>query len=356
MVVLGLFLDVHNPQTPFIEGIMSIDWLGSVTVACATVMLLLGLQLGGVIFPWSSATVILLLVFGVLTFVLFLATQFKLSPSPIMPFRLFSSISKLSILAVVGLDAMVFNSVAYFLPLYFQIALDLSPLRAGMWMLAFAIPLAVVSGSSGWVMEKTGKYMELLRGGLLLMTIGIGLCISFPDYVSWPRIVFFLMIIGLGFGPNFQGPMTALQAHLEAKDQGAGMTTLSFLRMLSGAIGLVVGQVIFQRQMQLHLPSLADAGIPSDLLEGLARGSAISSTKEVLASLPENLVDLIRQAKTDSFSKVWIFYTAVSFVGLLASFGIQKKKLSNEHEEVKTGLPNASQGTATSSETVSLNV
>jgi hypothetical protein len=354
MIFLWLFLDVHNPQTPFLKGIREIDWLGSVTVACATVMFLLGLQLGGVMFPWNSVTVILLLTFGVLTFVLFLATQFKLSSSPIMPFRLFSNVSNLSILAVVALDAMVFNSVAYFLPLYFQTALDISPLHAGTWMLALAIPLALVSGSAGWVMGRTGKYLELLRGGLFLMTIGIGLCINFPEYISWPRIIFFLIIIGLGFGPNFEAPMIALAASLEAKDQGAGTTTLSFFRMLSGAIGVVIGQVIFQGQIKSHLSSLADAGVPSDMIEGLARGSAISSSKSAIATLPDNLVALIQQTKTQSLSKVWIFYTVVSFVGLLASFGIQKKTLSDEHEEIRTGLPNTSQEIGSSSESVPL--
>jgi hypothetical protein len=354
ITLLCFFLDVHNPRTPFLQGIREIDWLGSVTVACATVMLLLGIQLGGVVFPWHSPTVILLILFGILTFLLFVGIQFKVCSSPIMPYRLFSNLSNNSIFAVVILDAMVFNSVAYFLPLYLQTTLDLTPLHAGLIMLFLAVPLALISGSAGWVMGRTGKYIELLRGGLFLMTLGVGLCINFPEYFSWPRVALFLLIVGLGFGPNFEAPMIALGASLPAEDQGAGTTVLSFFRMLSGAIGVVMGQVIFQSRIQSHLPSLIDAGVPSDMIEGLARGSAISSSKAAMDSLPENLLILVRQAKAEGFSKVWVAYTVVSFLGFLASWGIKKKTMSDQHEEVRTGLASAQPSGSSSTESVPL--
>lgn len=331
-VILLLFLDVHNPRTPFLKGIRSIDWLGSITVAAATVMLLLGLQFGGVKYAWNSATVVCLIVFGILTFVLFFVTQFKLSPSPIMPFSIFSQVTNLSALAVCFFDAFVFNSVAYFLPLYFQTVLGASPLRSGVWMLAVAVPLALFSGCAGWIMEKTGRYLELLRGGLFLMTLGLGLCISFPDYISWPRIIVFLVIIGIGFGPNFHAPLIALQTHLEPKDVGAGTATFGFVRMLSGAFGVVLGQVLFQGQMQGHFNYLVDNGISKNDALLITKGSAIASS----SSWGNNTA--VRLAKTESFSKMWILYTVVSVLGLLASMGIAKKKLSSEHQEFKTGL------------------
>ncbi|KAE9976142.1 hypothetical protein BLS_002222 [Venturia inaequalis] len=354
VILLWLFLDVHDPRTNLITGLKEIDVLGSVTVALATVMFLLGIQLADVKLPWSSPIVILLIVFGILTFGLFLVLQWKISKKPIIPIRIFSNVSNASTLIVVAFDAMVFNSVAYFLPLYFQTNLNASPLKAGVWMLALALPLAVVSGSAGWFMERSGKYLEYLRGGLLIMTIGIGACISFPEYISLCRIIGFLVLIGIGFGPNFQGPMIALRLGVAPKDIGAGMTTLSFLRMLSGAFGVVVGQVIFQSQLKSHLPSLADAGVPADLIDKLTRGSAIASSKTAMDTLPDHLFILIQQAKAQSFSKVWIAYTIISFAALVASLGIKKRVMSDTHEVTWTGLPNSRPESGSSSERVSL--
>jgi hypothetical protein len=337
-LILFLFLDIHTPKTPLLQGLRSIDWLGSITVAGATVMLLLGLQFGGLTHAWDSATVVCLLVFSVITFALFFTAQFKVSPSPIMPFRIFSRLSNLSALAVCFCDAMIFNSVAYFVPLYFQTVLAASPLKSGTWMLALAIPLAVFSASAGWIMEKTGRYLELLRGGLLLMTIGLGLFINFPEYLSWPRIICFLVIVGIGFGPNFHAPLIALQTHLEPKDVGAGTATFGFVRMLSGAIGVVLGQVIFQSQIRTHAKSLLNAGIPSSVIADLMRGSTISTTTGYDSSLSSTQNFLIRQAKAQSLSKMWILYTLISAMGFVASLGIRKKALTRDHEEFKTGL------------------
>ncbi|TID19544.1 major facilitator superfamily domain-containing protein [Venturia nashicola] len=354
VLLLWLFLDVHDPRTNLITGLKEIDVLGSVTVASATVMFLLGIQMAGVKLPWKSPTVILLIIFGILTFGLFLLLQWKISKKPIIPIRIFSNVSNASTLLVVAFDAMVFNSIAYFLPLYFQTTLNASPLKAGVWMLGFALPLAVISGLAGWFMEQSGRYLECLRGGLIIMTIGIGACISFPEYISLYRIIGFLVLIGIGLGPNFQGPMIALRLGLAPKDIGAGMTTLSFLRMLSGAIGVVIGQVIFQSQMKSHLPSLADAGVPSNMINELARGSAIASSKTALDTLPHNLLILIQQAKAQSFSKVWIAYTVLSFAGLVASLGIKKMAMSDTHEEVRTGLPGSQPESGSSSERTSM--
>jgi hypothetical protein len=338
-LIIFLFLDIHTPKTPLLQGLRSIDWLGSITVAGATVMLLLGLQFGGTTYSWASATVVCLLVFSIITFALFFTAQFKLSPSPIMPFRIFSRLSNLSALAVCFCDAMIFNSVAYFVPLYFQTVLGASPLKAGTWMLALAIPLAVFSASAGWIMEKTGRYLELLRGGLLLMTVGLGLFINFPEYLSWPRIICFLVIVGIGFGPNFHAPLIALQTHLEPKDVGAGTSTFGFVRMLSGAIGVVLGQVIFQSQMRVHADSLIDAGVPLNLVVELTRGSTISTSTGFDLGLTSVQNFLVRQSKTQSLSKMWILYTIISALGFLASLGIRKKALTRDHEEFKTGLP-----------------
>jgi hypothetical protein len=331
------FLDMPSGDCPLLQGLADIDWLGAVTMAGATVMTLLGLQLGGISYAWNSATVVCLLVFGIITFALFFTAQFKYSRSPIMPFRIFSHISNLSALAVCFFDAFVFNAVAYFVPLYFQTVLSASPLNSGIWMLALAIPLSIFSASAGWIMEKTGRYLELLRAGLVFMTIGVGLFINFQSYISWPRIIVFLMIVGIGFGPNFHAPLIALQTRLAPQDVAAGTSTFGFIRMISGAMGVVLGQVLFQSQMQLHIKGFVRAGLPNDVIASLASGSAISTT-----TMPTNLTAgqylLIKDAKSQSFSRMWILYTIMSFLGLVASLGISRQVLTTTNETYKPGI------------------
>jgi hypothetical protein len=167
--------------------------------------------------------------------------------------------------------------------------------------------------------------------------VGVGLFINFQPYLSWPRIIVFLIIVGIGFGPNFHAPLIALQSKLQPRDVAAGTATFGFIRMLSGAIGLVLGQVIFQGRMQTQSRSLLDAGIPRDVVASLGRGSAISSTTG-FNGLTSAQDYMIRQIKTEAFSRMWILYTVMSFLGLLASMGITKQVMTTTHEEVKTGI------------------
>lgn len=67
------------------EGLKAIDFLGSLCVLGLTLMLLLGLDFGGVIFPWSSPKVICLIVFGVVMGGLFIMTEKKYARYPLMP-------------------------------------------------------------------------------------------------------------------------------------------------------------------------------------------------------------------------------------------------------------------------------
>ena len=66
LLPLILWLKLYNPRTPLGPGLGAIDWVGSLLVVCGTLMVLLGIELGGVSQHWRSATVICLVTFGLL--------------------------------------------------------------------------------------------------------------------------------------------------------------------------------------------------------------------------------------------------------------------------------------------------
>ncbi|RMZ67613.1 major facilitator superfamily transporter [Pyrenophora seminiperda CCB06] len=331
IVILHFTLRLHNPRMPVWKGLASIDWLGSATIVIATILLLVGLQSGGAS-SYSNPPVITCLVFGSIAYLAFPFSQWwehSRGGTPIMPLRLFKDISNLSALGVCACDALVFNSVAYFLPLYFQIVLQRSPTMAGVYMLAIAIPLATISFASGYIIEKTGRFLEVLQTGLLLMTLGVGLLISFDTSLHIGKIIGILLVIGLGFGPNFGAPLIALQTRVREEDMATGTATFGFVRMISGAIGLVAGQVVFQVLMKEHLQLFLDKGIASDEAHKLAGGQAIAQGVDV-GKLTEEQGRAVRYAFMAALKGTWVLYTVIGGVGLLVSFGIKRTKLSRE--------------------------
>ena len=99
-LLLFVFLDVHNPRTKFVDGVKAIDWAGSLSMLGLIVMLLLGLNFGGVTFPWDSAEVICLIVFGSLLSVVFVYSEARLAQYPIMPLKLLTNKSNVACLLV----------------------------------------------------------------------------------------------------------------------------------------------------------------------------------------------------------------------------------------------------------------
>ncbi|KAF2186366.1 MFS general substrate transporter [Zopfia rhizophila CBS 207.26] len=335
IVILALTLHLPSPRTAFWTGLKAIDWLGSITICTGTLLLLIGLQLGGSSHPWTSPLTLLLLIFGALTYILFFFSQWwedRKRGSPIMPLRIFRDMSNLSALGVCACDALVFNSVAYFLPLYFQLILLTSPSLSGIYMLALAIPLATVSLLAGYVMNRTGHYILILRSGLALMTLGVGLFISFPSTRDIVKVIGFLIVVGIGFGPNFHAPLIALQTRIRESDIAAGTSAFGFVRMVSGAIGVVVGQVVFQALMQGRLERFLDVGVDGDLARALAGGEAISQVERV-GRLSGAQQGVVRGEMTGALKGTWIFYTGISALGLLVSFGIRREKLRRERGE-----------------------
>jgi MFS family permease len=331
IVLLYFTLHLHNPRTPFLAGMYRIDWLGTFTILAATILFLVGLQTGGTR-SWSEPMVIVLLVLGGLAYLLFPVTQWyedTRGGSPIMPLRIFRDRSNLSALAVCAFDALIFNSIAYFVPLYFQIVAAKGPLTTGVLMLALAVPLTIVSFTSGFVIEKTGRFMNWLQSGLVVSMAGIAAMASLTPSSSLAKSIGFLIVMGAGFGPVFHAPLIALQTRITEKDMAVGTATFGFVRMLFGAVGLVIGQVIFQALMSPQLSAILAAGVNPELAHQLAGGEAVSLMSAV-AQLDSAQKAVVRSGFMSALRGAFICYAVVAALGVAASLGIKRVTLKRD--------------------------
>jgi hypothetical protein len=87
-LILCFYLHVHNPRTSFLRGAQAVDWLGTLLVLGMSLMILLGLNLGGVISPWGSPKVICLVVFGLFMSIIFALYEARFTQNPIMPMKI----------------------------------------------------------------------------------------------------------------------------------------------------------------------------------------------------------------------------------------------------------------------------
>lgn len=98
--VLWAFLDTASTQVPGGGAGRTMDWVGTATIVSMTVLTLLSLDLGGVVFPWDSPKVLSILVSGLVLLGVFVLWEAKGAADPLIPARLLDSVAKASPLLV----------------------------------------------------------------------------------------------------------------------------------------------------------------------------------------------------------------------------------------------------------------
>ncbi|KAE8151060.1 major facilitator superfamily domain-containing protein [Aspergillus avenaceus] len=337
-VLLLLFLDVHNPKTGVMDGIKAVDWFGSLSILGLVVMLLLGLDFGGDTFPWSSPKVICLIVFGCLMSLIFIYCERRLAKYPLMPLGIFHDKSNVACFVVAFTHGFAFLGEEYYLPLYFQSAQQASPFRSGILILPFVLSEAATSLLAGILIHRSGRYLAIVRTGMFLVVVGSGLLINFTSDTPLPKIIIYQLIAGSGCGLLFFPPLLALQSNVSQADTASATATFGFVRNVAMAMSVVLGGVVFQNSMDRRRGDLLRAGLDGDVV-GRLSGSEAAANVLLVAGIGDVAVrGVVRAAYAWSLRNVWIMFTVLAGVGLLASAFVTRQHLSDVHVETKTGL------------------
>ncbi|RDW68176.1 hypothetical protein BP6252_09572 [Coleophoma cylindrospora] len=336
--LLLLFLDVNNPRTKLGEGLKAIDWYGTLSILAITALVLVGLDFGGTIFPWNSPKVICLIVFGTLIIGFFLFNEQHLAEYPLIPLAIFKSWSNNAVFLIVFSHAMVLIGIEYYMPLYFQSVKQTSPLRSGVLLLPLIVVQSVVEIIAGFLVYRTGHYREFIWAGSLLMAIGTGLFIIFGADTSIAMIVGLETIGALGPALLFQAPMAAIQNSVSQSETAAATASLLFLQSIAMSLSVVVGGVVFQNSMDARKSSLAAAGLSKSVLEALSGSQAAANVAITKSIQNASQRHVVLEAFAWSIRNMFILYTCLAAIAVVASTFIKHEKLNMEHTETKTGI------------------
>lgn len=232
----------------------------------------------------------------------------------------------------------VYIAGEYYLPLYFQAVEQATPIRSGVLTLPFLLSETVMGIATGFIIHRTGRYLELMWVGTFLMAVGFGLFIHLDALSSLVEIISFQVVAGLGSGMLFEPPLIAIQTHVSQDDTATATATFGFTLNLATSISVVVGGVIFQNGMHKRGATLRAAGLPMDIVHKFAGGDAAANVM-VIGTISDNAYKLaVKEAFAWSLRDMWILYTCVAFLGFVASGFVEKRELSKDHVETKTGI------------------
>jgi hypothetical protein len=329
---------VHNPRTKLGEGVRAVDWFGTLSILTVILLLLLGLDFGGAIFPWNSPKVICLIVFGTLMIGFFIFSEKRLAKYPLMPLSVFKNRSNNAVFLIAFTHSMVSIGTEYYLPLYFQSVKQASPLRSGILIVPLMVTEAAMDITAGILIHQTGRYREIIWTGTTLMTLGTGLYINFRTDTSIGNIIGFEIIWVIGTASLFQAPTIAMQNTVSQADTATATAILGFIRNLATSLSIVVGGVVFQNSMAARQSSLAAAGLSKSVLKALSGDQAAANVNIIKSIQDAAQRHVVQEAFAWSIRNMFIMYTCVAAVGMVASVFIKHRHLSTEHTETKTGI------------------
>lgn len=224
---LIIFLFFHAPggakpaKATWREKLLQMDPIGVALIMGGLIAFILGLQYGGQTKPWSSSTVIGLVVSSFVIYITFgIWETFQGERAMVIP-RLFLQRS-------VGISCIYtfffcgsYFLVIYFLPIYFQSVYNASPMMSGVYNLPLILAMTFCTISSGFVISATGLAVPLLMFGTTLAIIGGGLLYPLDIDTSTGKWIGYQIVGGLGWGLSFQIPMIVGQASAAPEDMSS---------------------------------------------------------------------------------------------------------------------------------------
>lgn len=248
---LGPHLAKHSDKN-ILDTIKGFDLAGSFFLTTFVAFLILGLNLGGNIYPWTHPSVITSLVVAGIAGVILVRVESK-ADRPVMPLKMLSSKPRANLVfnnffAQIGINTIIFNA-----PLYFQaVKLD-TPSASGFCLAGPSVALTICGVSSGFIMTGTGRMKELIIIGSLCMLLGSVCLSSMWDCIPTWLATVFIAPSSIGQGLSFPASSLAALATSTQEDQAVMTSTLTLWRSLGTVMGVSFSSLIVQNALSVYL-------------------------------------------------------------------------------------------------------
>lgn len=148
-VGIPICLKLHLRQGKVSERLKTFDWFGSFIFIASTTSFLIPITWGGVMYDWQSWRTLVPLSLGLVGVVGFVVYSAYFSSEPLIRRSLFNTSTAITAYISTLFHGMMVWSLLYYMPLYFEVAKNYSPVISGIALFPFTFtiaPAAVVVG------------------------------------------------------------------------------------------------------------------------------------------------------------------------------------------------------------------
>lgn len=325
-MVVGIFFkspDRKHSKLTLKQKIGNIDLIGAFFLISAIVCLLLALQWGGSVYPWTDSKVWgCLLGFGLLI-ISFTALQiYKGEKATIPPRIILRQRTVFGCAFFSAFLAMALYTHIYFLPFYFQAVKGTTAEGSGIRTIAYLVSNTIAAIVVGGSITILGPYVPFLWIGSALFCVGSGLLQTLQVDSSAGKWIGYQILAGVGAGTCVQIPFIAVQVVLSKKDMPVGNAIAIFFNSLGGALSISIAQNIFSNTLIKDMPIYAPGVNPQVIIQAGATHVRDVVTK---AQLPGVL-----EAYDVAVTRAFILAIACTGIAFCVSFVFEWKSVKGQ--------------------------
>lgn len=328
IVLVALFFKVKTPQTTWAEKRAAMDYANIIFVA-STCAIIIGLTFGGSPgHAWRSASVVVPIIVGAFGLAGFVYVENKWVRNPTLPFAVFRHRNAVCGYVACFTQGILVLILAYYTPIWYQAVLGASAVRSGLDAYALAFAMTFTAIGCGVSITISKRYLWQNRIGWILTIIGLGLMTLLDADSPKAMWIPFSIVCGAGLGTLYTSIRFPTLAPLDVEQHTLATGFFLYARSFGQVIGIVIGATTLSNRLASTLPA-------AFLEKYGGAGAEVAIPK--IRLLKEPLRHEVQVAFAQSLRTIFIIGLGLSFIGLLATLGMEQIEMA-AHKDDNWGL------------------
>ncbi|KAL2208451.1 MFS general substrate transporter [Sarocladium strictum] len=320
----------HGQNASLLRYIKDFDYVGTVLYTGSLMVLMMGLNWGGGVYPWKSAQVIGSIVSGFVGLVVFVLWEsFANLKEPLVPMHLFRNGSWLAATILSGLGASVYYALAIVWPSMVAVLYNEGGVMTNAWYSSF-VGLWITVGQvlGGFAAKRLGYIKWQIVVTVFISGIFFGCtATSTPD--SKARAAAFVAVgtFMIGWAESLAITVVTLTVWDQTK-LGSASGLAGSIRFFITSIAATVYNVTLTNRLGETIPervpaAVVKAGLPEtsvvDFLTALTTGAPFEAIKGISDSIIAAGVAAYKEANAEAYRTVFFVSIAFSVIALICA-------------------------------------
>lgn len=317
------------------------DTPGAFLLGASVTTLTLALSWGGGTYPWTSLTII-----GLLLGTLVLFTGYALHSArqerPILNLRLLKD-RGIAVASFAGFltSAGMYAAILY-LPLYMQGVRGSSASGSGLALAPLMFGMILTSTLSGQVVSRTGRYKNLILMGGLIATAALLLATTLGTDTPLLLAVGIMVLLGLGLGPVNSQLTLAVQNAAPREQLGSATGGNQFFRQIGGTLAVSLFGALVNTHLNSHLAASLPAqarNLPTPVQDAIANPNLLTSPQATAqlgaglsklgdGNLLQPILDALRGVMAGAIDQVFLVSAVLVGLAFLATLILPERPLT----------------------------